>query len=327
MRNGQNNKHRMRGRNNRSSGGGKSHNPLTRVYESNGPDVKIRGTANHVAEKYIQLARDATASGDPVAAENYYQHAEHYFRLIAVAQEQFRQTQPFQQREGGGESRGNDDSYEDGDDSQPNYGSSEPYSPREQSYQQPQPPRESQPYQQREQPRGDYQPRHDRNRDNRQDNRHDNNRSQDSRSQESRRKSRVHMTIVSMSRASTSPARKSRARMTIGSRSSRTAIRTTISSVCRPSLPAPHLRPRANSPMAGTRLRAIASRYIAGAGVVRADRDPRALAKAATRRRASRRPGNNFAPRFPDCICNELNGRRLKQPPPCLFLNAANRSR
>ena len=187
MRNGQNNKHRMRGRNNRSSGGGKSHNPLTRVYESNGPDVKIRGTANHVAEKYIQLARDATASGDPVAAENYYQHAEHYFRLIAVAQEQFRQTQPFQQREGGGESRGNDDSYEDGDDSQPNYGSSEPYSPREQSYQQqPQPPRESQPYQQREQPRGDYQPRHDRNRDNRQDNRHDNNRSQDSRSQESR---------------------------------------------------------------------------------------------------------------------------------------------
>jgi hypothetical protein len=185
MRNGQNNKHRMRGRNNRSGGGGKSHNPLTRVYESNGPDVKIRGTANHVAEKYIQLARDATASGDPVAAENYYQHAEHYFRLIAAAQEQFRQTQPFQQREGGGEPRGNDDSYDDGDDSQPNYGSSEPYSPREQSYQQPQQPRDSQPYQQREQPRGDYQPRHDRNRDNRQD-RHDNNRSQDSRSQESR---------------------------------------------------------------------------------------------------------------------------------------------
>jgi hypothetical protein len=81
----------MRGRNRGSGGGGKNHNPLTRVYESNGPDVKIRGTANHVAEKYIQLARDATASGDPVAAENYYQHAEHYFRLIAAAQEQFRQ--------------------------------------------------------------------------------------------------------------------------------------------------------------------------------------------------------------------------------------------
>ncbi|MGE3989603.1 DUF4167 domain-containing protein, partial [Pseudorhodoplanes sp.] len=120
MRNGQN-KHRMRGRNR----GGKSHNPLTRVYESNGPDVKIRGTANHVAEKYIQLARDATASGDPVAAENYYQHAEHYFRLIAAAQEQFRQTQPFQQRDGG-DGR-NEESYDDGDDAQPNYGSAEPY--------------------------------------------------------------------------------------------------------------------------------------------------------------------------------------------------------
>ena len=187
MRNGQN-KHRMRGRN--RSSGGKSHNPLTRVYESNGPDVKIRGTANHVAEKYIQLARDATASGDPVAAENYYQHAEHYFRLIATAQEQFRQNQPFQQREGG-ESRGNDESYDDGDDSQPNYGSSEPYSPREQSYQQQQPPREAQPYQPREQreqpyqPRGEFQPRHDRGRDNRQDNRHDN-RQNDTRQHDSR---------------------------------------------------------------------------------------------------------------------------------------------
>src|SRR5512139_4341459 len=138
MRNGQK---RMRGRNN-SGGHRKSQNPLTRVYESNGPDVKIRGTANHVAEKYIQLARDATASGDPVAAENYYQHAEHYFRLIAAAQEQFRQSQPFQQRES------NEESFEGEDDSQPNY---EPHSPvREQSYQQ-QPPREGQPYQPREQ--------------------------------------------------------------------------------------------------------------------------------------------------------------------------------
>src|SRR6187551_774374 len=87
MRNGQK---RMRGRGNHR----KSQNPLTRVYESNGPDVKIRGTASHIAEKYIQLARDAQGSGDPVAAENYYQHAEHYFRLIAAAQEQFRQNQP-----------------------------------------------------------------------------------------------------------------------------------------------------------------------------------------------------------------------------------------
>src|SRR5437588_488875 len=96
MRNGQN-KQRMRNRNNNNNNNNNNNrrgqNPMTRVYESNGPDIKIRGTASHVAEKYLQLARDARSSGDPVAAENYYQHAEHYFRLIATAQEQFRQNQ------------------------------------------------------------------------------------------------------------------------------------------------------------------------------------------------------------------------------------------
>jgi hypothetical protein len=105
MRNGQNNK-RMRGRNRNhkshhsgggGGGGGHHHNPLTRVYESNGPEVKIRGTAHHVAEKYLQLARDAQSSGDPVTAENHFQHAEHYLRLIAAAQEQFRQQNPYYQ--------------------------------------------------------------------------------------------------------------------------------------------------------------------------------------------------------------------------------------
>src|SRR5271170_470217 len=81
MRPGQNK--RMRGRPNNNRRGP---NPLTRSYESNGPDVKIRGNAHHVAEKYLQLARDAHTSSDPVAAENYLQHAEHYFRLIASAQ-------------------------------------------------------------------------------------------------------------------------------------------------------------------------------------------------------------------------------------------------
>src|SRR3569832_216596 len=95
MRNGQNNK-RMRNRNNNNNNNNtrRSQNPMTRVFESNGPDIKIRGTASHIAEKYLQLARDARSSGDPVAAENYYQHAEHYFRLLAAAQEQFRQNQP-----------------------------------------------------------------------------------------------------------------------------------------------------------------------------------------------------------------------------------------
>ncbi|WP_437344188.1 DUF4167 domain-containing protein [Mesorhizobium marinum] len=81
----------MRGRN---GGGGnnnqnrKGPNPLTRNYESNGPDVKIRGSAQQIAEKYAQLARDAQSSGDRVMAENYLQHAEHYNRIIAAAQAQ-----------------------------------------------------------------------------------------------------------------------------------------------------------------------------------------------------------------------------------------------
>src|SRR4029077_17494511 len=61
-------------------------NPLTRSYDSRGPEVRVRGTALHVAERYLQLARDANTANNPVAAENYLQHAEHYFRLMAVAQ-------------------------------------------------------------------------------------------------------------------------------------------------------------------------------------------------------------------------------------------------
>ena len=85
MRPNQSNKNRQRGRNN--NGGRKHVNPLSRNFESNGPDVKVRGNAAHVAEKYLQLARDAQSSGDPVLAENYLQHAEHYFRIVAAAQQ------------------------------------------------------------------------------------------------------------------------------------------------------------------------------------------------------------------------------------------------
>src|ERR687889_500460 len=149
MRNGQN-KQRMRGRNNNRKG----QNPLTRVYESNGPDIKIRGTASHIAEKYVQLARDARSSGDPVAAENYYQHAEHYFRLIAAAQEQFRQNQPQPRTE-------NEMPAEDGDDdseSFSNFGQEpgfvpaqqQPFVPRDNN-QRDSHQREGQPYQPREQ--------------------------------------------------------------------------------------------------------------------------------------------------------------------------------
>lgn len=79
---------RGRGGNNNNNNNRKGPNPLTRSYESNGPDVKIRGTAQQVAEKYTTLARDAQSSGDRVMAENYLQHAEHYNRIIAAAQAQ-----------------------------------------------------------------------------------------------------------------------------------------------------------------------------------------------------------------------------------------------
>src|SRR5215468_4109210 len=81
VRQGQQNR-RGRGRNR------KSHNPLARSFESNGPDVKIRGTPAHIAEKYLSLARDAQSSSDPVLAENYLQHAEHYTRIIIAYREQ-----------------------------------------------------------------------------------------------------------------------------------------------------------------------------------------------------------------------------------------------
>lgn len=107
MRPGQQNK-RGRGRNNNGGGGGgnnnfnrKGQNPLTRTYDSSGPDVKIRGTAQHIAEKYATLARDAQSAGDRVMAENYLQHAEHYNRIIAAAQSQMQERFQRDDRDGG----------------------------------------------------------------------------------------------------------------------------------------------------------------------------------------------------------------------------------
>lgn len=57
-----------------------------RALDSNGPDVRIRGTAQQIYDKYLALARDASSSGDRVKAENYLQHAEHYFRVLRATQ-------------------------------------------------------------------------------------------------------------------------------------------------------------------------------------------------------------------------------------------------
>jgi Domain of unknown function (DUF4167) len=99
------------GHNGGGGGGGGGFNP-NRTFDSNGPEVKIRGSASHVYEKYLQLARDANAAGDRVTAENYLQHAEHYFRILAAtqAQQQYQQqnqangaNQQYRQPNGSGE--------------------------------------------------------------------------------------------------------------------------------------------------------------------------------------------------------------------------------
>ncbi|MFQ5564323.1 MAG: DUF4167 domain-containing protein [Parvularculaceae bacterium] len=74
---------------------------INRALDSNGPEVRIRGTANQIYDKYLALARDASSAGDRIKAENYLQHAEHYFRLIRAAQPP-QQTQP-EAANGGGD--------------------------------------------------------------------------------------------------------------------------------------------------------------------------------------------------------------------------------
>jgi hypothetical protein len=83
---------RQRGRNN---GRNKPHMPHMpnrgqQTFDSNGPEVRIRGNAYQVLEKYLAMARDATAAGDRIAAENFYQHAEHYYRVINANNEHHR---------------------------------------------------------------------------------------------------------------------------------------------------------------------------------------------------------------------------------------------
>lgn len=104
---------RMRGRGHRGGGGVRHQGagggiPLNRnhVFDSSGPDVRLRGTAQQLFEKYLQLGRDASGGGDRVMAESYFQHAEHYFRILNAMNQAAQQNQPqggFQQRRHGGE--------------------------------------------------------------------------------------------------------------------------------------------------------------------------------------------------------------------------------
>jgi len=117
------NQRRTRGRNgggggSNNSGGGNNNGGARRGgrnqnYDSNGPDVKIRGSAQQVLDKYLQLARDAQSSGDRVKAEGYLQFAEHYYRILSVEQEGDRQQRPMHQGDQGdrGDLQGENDPY------------------------------------------------------------------------------------------------------------------------------------------------------------------------------------------------------------------------
>ncbi len=78
-------KSRSRGKSNRNNNRSPANN-VNRVFDSSGPEGKVRGTPQQIIDKYTQLARDAFLSNDRVAAENFQQHAEHYTRLLAEAQ-------------------------------------------------------------------------------------------------------------------------------------------------------------------------------------------------------------------------------------------------
>ena len=82
-------------RNNRPTGG----NIINRVFDSSGPDGKVRGTPQQIIEKYNQLHRDAQLSGDRVNAENFAQHAEHYTRMLAEAQREVDQKREEQEEQ------------------------------------------------------------------------------------------------------------------------------------------------------------------------------------------------------------------------------------
>lgn len=96
------NSKRGRGRNN----GRKPGNSRNQTFDSNGPSVRVRGNAYQVMEKYLTLARDASASGDRIAAENFYQHAEHYYRILNANSGQDRQQQQQQKQANGKDANG-----------------------------------------------------------------------------------------------------------------------------------------------------------------------------------------------------------------------------
>ena len=77
-------KHNAGNRRSRNRGGGRRQGGGRNNYESNGPEVKVRGSAQQVLDKYLVLARDAASAGDRITSESYFQFAEHYYRIVSA---------------------------------------------------------------------------------------------------------------------------------------------------------------------------------------------------------------------------------------------------
>ncbi|MFK7943933.1 MAG: DUF4167 domain-containing protein [Paracoccaceae bacterium] len=105
---------RSRGRGNRKSGGGGGNN-INRVFDSAGPEGKVRGTPQQIIDKYLSLARDAQTSGDRVTAENFLQHAEHYQRIVITANQAQAEEQARRESQQGADNRSNNQGSEASD--------------------------------------------------------------------------------------------------------------------------------------------------------------------------------------------------------------------
>ncbi len=138
---------RMRGRGHRPGGNGgnggnggivRQHGgiPLNRnhVFDSSGPDLRLRGTAQQLYEKYLQLGRDASSASDRVMAESYFQHAEHYFRILSAMTQAQGQPPHFPQGgmpRRGGEAESEREEMPPAEPSLPGVGDQPPAEPRE----------------------------------------------------------------------------------------------------------------------------------------------------------------------------------------------------
>lgn len=129
-------KSRSRSKNNRNRSMG---NVVNRVFDSSGPEGKVRGTPQQIIDKYNQLARDAQLSNDRVATENFQQHAEHYLRMLAEAQREQAERQAQQQQQNQDRQQRNNNPQNDGNQGGQNAQNAQPNGREQDASERPQP--------------------------------------------------------------------------------------------------------------------------------------------------------------------------------------------